>query len=83
MTTETMGIVHEEMWNGFRLVVIQMPDGFRSAVLSPWDKDARMCNTARPTLHDAKARCWGMVRQDCELKAVQAAVRMNAVNKGP
>lgn len=74
------GIVWSETWFRFQLMVIEMPDGFRSVILAPWNEDARMCITVRFTLEDAQKRCWGMVREDCELRAVQAAVRMSTLN---
>jgi len=79
-----VGLVWTETWNRFELMVLQSPDGFRSLICGPWDDDAKMCNTVRYTLEDAQQRCWGLVRQDCELRATQAAVRMckpNAPNQ--
>lgn len=75
-----VGLVWTATWNRFELMVLKAPDGFRSVILGPWDEDAKMCNSVRHTLEEAQCRCWGMVREDCELRAAQAAMRMMKTN---
>jgi len=36
---------------------------------------------SRASREEARQRCWGMVRQDCELRAAQAAVRGKDVSR--
>jgi len=71
-----VGLVWSETWHGFELSVLKTPEGFRSLTMAPWDDDAKMCNSPRQSQDKAIRRCWGMVRQDCELRAAQAAVKM-------
>ena len=71
-----VGHLWGEDWNGFRLSVVGVETGFRAVVLEPWDGEGRMCKTVYTTENEAQRRCWGMVRQACELKAAQAAERM-------
>jgi hypothetical protein len=71
-----VGHLWGEDWNGFRLSVVGAETGFRSVVIEPWDGEGRMCTTVYATEAEARRRCWGMVRQACEVKAAQAAERM-------
>lgn len=64
-------------WNGFRLDVVEWASGFRAVVIEPFNGSMEICKTVYATKEDALRRCWGMVLQACELKALQAAERMD------
>jgi hypothetical protein len=79
--SDESGVVWSEMWNGFALNVIKDVSGkFRSLAKSPWHNDAFLCCTSYDTLDQAKGRCWGMVKQDCEVVAGQAHEEMKKQN---
>jgi hypothetical protein len=71
------GILWSENWNGFSLSVVGVENGFKSVIIEPWESEGRMCKAVYPTQDEAQNRCWGMVLMACELKALQAAKRIN------
>ena len=67
-------------WCAFKLTVIHNPSEgvFRAVLLAPWETEAQMCKAKYKTLQQAKARCWGMVKGACEVRALKASGMMLA-----
>jgi hypothetical protein len=77
-------LVWERDWNGFRLSVLKIEDGFVPFVLAPFEEnDAKTSKTPFDTQPKAERRCWGMVSQLCDIISEQAKMRMFGTMENP
>jgi len=71
-----MKLIWDHHWNNYQLRITQTVDGYWSEIASPVRGIGLRSRTPFNTPDEARRRCFGMIRQELEIIASQAASKM-------